>query len=147
MNRFAMTIATTALFMGTPGNIGVAAHEIMSNQATAASYIDTYNAGDIAEMRKLMHPEIQWISVEGSAFEVAADGREALVEQMTAYFASPSVPRSTYEQIIENGRFLTMRETAHWTDSAGKQQAQSSIAVYEFERGLVRRVWYFPAQK
>ena len=114
--------------------------------ATVTSYVDAYNAKDIEAMQALMHPEIQWIAMEGGQSEVVADGRDALVEQMTGYFASPAIPRSTFGDVIENGRFLVMRETAHWIDSTGEDRRQSSLAVYEMEDGLIRRVWYYAAQ-
>jgi hypothetical protein len=148
MNRLLKICAGVALAAASiPSGVAVLAHEINGNAATAASYVDAYNARDIDAMSALMHTEIQWIAIEGGKSEVVADGRTALVEQMTSYLSSPSVTRSSYSDVIENGRFLTMRETAQWKDAAGKDQAQSAIAVYEFEDGLVRRVWYYPAQK
>lgn len=124
----------------------VQAREATAHETMISTYVEAYNARDLDAMQAMMHPDIQWIAVDGGKSEVVADGREALVEQMQSYFASPSETRSTIGDMIENGRFLTMRETAHWKDSSGAEKAQSSIVVYELEDGLVRRVWYYPAQ-
>ena len=149
MGSFAkIAIALTLLVVGISTELRVEAHEVVSAQHGAVStYIEAYNAGDVDAMSALMHPHIQWIAVENGKSEVVGDGREALVEQMTDYLSSPMETRSSIGKVIENGRFLTTRETAHWKDSTGADKAQSSIAVYEFEDGLIRRVWYFPAQK
>lgn len=135
-----LTMAPLSSSAGAEGK-DTTAHETM-----ISTYVEAYNARDLDAMQAMMHPDIQWIAVDGGKSEVVADGREALVEQMQSYFASPSETRSTIGDMIENGRFLTMRETAHWKDSSGAEKAQSSIVVYELEDGLVRRVWYYPAQ-
>ncbi len=148
MKRINTLSMVAALFVaGVPAGAGVAAHEVSAQVAKVTSYVDAYNAKDADAMRALMHPDIQWIAIEGAKSEVVADGRDSLVAQMADYFDSPMVPRSTVGDIIENGRFLVMRETAHWTDSDGKDREQSSLAIYEMEDGLIRRVSYYPAQK
>ena len=139
-------LAAALAFVALPGSVHVAAQEISAQETTVSKYIAAYNIRDLELMRSMMHPEIQWIAVEGGKSEVVADGREALVEQMRGYFASPTRTWSTFSDVIENGRFLTMRETAHWQAADGTAKAQSSIVVYEFEDALVRRVWYYPAQ-
>ena len=142
-----LAVALTLLAVGMPTELRVEAHEAASVQHGAVStYVEAYNAGDVDAMSALMHPGIQWIAVENGKSEVVADGREALVEQMTDYLSSPTETRGSFGKVIENGRFLTTRETAHWKDSSGADKVQSSIVVYEFEDSVIRRVWYYPAQ-
>ena len=145
-NVMRVGIAAALVFAAIPGSVNATAEEISAQETIISKYTAAYNIRDLELMRAMMHPEIQWIAVEGAKSEIVADGREALVEQMRSYFASPTKTWSTFGDVIENGRFLTLRETAHWQAADGTAKAQSSIAVYEFEASLVRRVWYYPAQ-
>lgn len=111
-----------------------------------ARYVDAYNARDVDGMAALMHPDIQWLSVEGDEMVVFADGKADLIDQMTAYVGSPQATTSTLHREIINGDYLAVKETASWPKQDGTTGVQSAIAVYELSDGLIRRVWYFPAQ-
>lgn len=120
--------------------------ELIGTEAGIIStYTDAYNDRDIKAMEALMHPEVQWLSVEGSQISVVADGKADLVEQMTDYVASGSATTSKLEGGVSDGPFVAVREVASWTKDDGSIRRQSALAVYEIEDGLVRRVWYYPA--
>ncbi len=142
--KVGLVVALTSAAL--PGSVNVTAHEVNAQETIVSKYVAAYNIRDLELMRSMMHAEIQWIAIEGSKSEIVADGREALAEQMKSYFASPSKTYSTFGDVIENGRFLTTRETAQWQAEDGTARAQSSIVVYEFEDAQIRRVWYYPAQ-
>ena len=118
-----------------------------SELQVAVSYVEAYNARDLPAMLALMHDEIEWLSVEGSEVLSFASGKEDLGAQMKAYLASPGATFSTVEGSVKDGRFVAVREVAHWTDAEGNARSQSALAVYEVEEGLVRRVWYYPATR
>jgi len=130
MGSFAKVAIALSLFaIGMSTELGAKAHEVVSTQHDVVStYIEAYNAGDVDAMSVLMHPGIQWIAVENGKSEVVADGREALVEQMTDYLSSPTETRSSFGKVIENGRFLTTRETAHWKDSSGADKVHLQLS-------------------
>ena len=110
-----------------------------------ASYVDAYNDRDIDAMAALMSEDIQWLSVERDKIEVFANGKQDLIEQMTDYFTSPSVTTSTLDGAINDGNFLAVREIAQWSGQDGQRHEQSALAIYEIEKGLVSRVWYYPS--
>lgn len=109
-------------------------------------FIAAYNAHDVEAMLALVHPTVQWLSVDGAAVAVEADGAETLGEAMSGYFAALPSSRSTAEAIMEAGHFVSVWERAQW-ESNGETRTQRSLAVYEVEEGKIRRVWYYPAQR
>lgn len=108
------------------------------------AYVAAYNVRDLQAMSALMHPDIEWLSIEASGIETLADGKEDLVGQMQAYLATSDTV-SELGDIATNGAFVSGIETARWMGADGMQKAQSAMAVYEIEDNLIRRVWYFPA--
>ncbi|MEO9461489.1 MAG: nuclear transport factor 2 family protein [Marinomonas sp.] len=118
-----------------------------SELTTALAYVEAYNARDLEAMLKLMHEDVQWLSISGAKVEVFANGKADLTAQMREYMASPMATRSEIDGDVTDGRFVAVREIARWTDKDGAERSQSALAVYEFEDDLVRRVWYYPASK
>ena len=89
----------------------------LSNSPTPAiieDYVQAYNDRDVDQMAVLMHPDIQWLSVEGEDLVVFADGKTDLVQQMSDYLASPQVTTSTLSSAAKNGAFISVVETARW---------------------------------
>ncbi len=115
--------------------------------STISSYTEAYNDRDIQAMSALMHPDIQWLNVEGHEVSVIADGKADLVAQMNDYVLSPSATTSTLEGAVADGPFMALREVARWPREDGSIAEQSALAVYEIRDGLVRRVWYFPVTR
>lgn len=111
------------------------------------AYVEAYNARDLEAMMALMHDDVQWLSIEGSEVAIFANGKQDLAAQMEGYFSSPNATRSKVGGNVVDGRFVSVREIASWTGKDGNPKSQSALAVYEFEDGLVRRVWYYPATR
>ena len=110
-------------------------------------YTQAYNDRDIDGMSALMHPDIQWLSIEGDEVVVFADGKPDLVNQMSEYMSSPQVTTSSLSGLIINGSFQAVKETARWPRPDGTTGEQAALAVYELDDGLIRRVCYYPAEK
>jgi hypothetical protein len=146
MIRGAMLFFGLTLFglVGCVSSQGLPAHR---DYATVSSYIAAYNERDVQAMSALMHPDVQWLSVEGQDVQVVASGKADLVAQMSAYVSSPSATSSTLEGAVVNGPHLAVREIARWRRDDGSLAEQSSLAVYEVTGGLIRRVWYFPVAR
>ena len=135
-----------ALLVESPGATDVAGSEAECGSATIiAEYVDAYNARDLEAMSGLMHPDIQWLSVDGASIEIVADGKDDLSAQMRAYMASSAATTSEIGDEIADGCFVAVREIARWAGSDGSERSQSALAVYELESGAVRRVWYYPS--
>lgn len=108
-------------------------------------YMAAYNDHDVEAMLELVHPEIQWLSVDGNRVSVETDGAEALAEAMRGYFETVPSTRSSIEMMMVSGNRVSVRERAHWKLS-GQAYSQAVLTVYELVDGRIRRVWYFPAE-
>lgn len=108
-------------------------------------FVRAFNERDFDALAELAHPEVQWLSVGGSDLSVVTDGDLALYESLEAYAEGCPTCRSELEWVQVAGSRVVTFERAIWGEPAA-QQAQSSVALYEFEEGLVRRVYYFPAE-
>ena len=108
-------------------------------------HVRAFNAGDVDAMAKMQHPNIEWLSVKGAEVSVEVAGREALSENMRAYFKSSTRVTGTLKGWSVNLPYLSVTETANWTAKDGTKKSQSSMTVYELEDNLIRRVWYYPA--
>ena len=127
-----------------PAAPAVAQDVAPSELQIAVAYVEAYNDRDLEAMLALMHEDVEWLSVQGSETAVFANGKADLAAQMEGYLASQSATYSTVEGSVGDGRFVAVREVAHWTDAEGNARSQSSLAIYEIVDGLVRRVWYYP---
>ena len=138
-------LAAAALLL--PLSLASAEEAPRSELQIAVAYVEAYNARDLDAMLALMHDDVEWLSIEGSETVAFASGKSDLAAQMEGYLASPNATVSTVEGSVGDGRFVAVREVAHWTDGEGNARSQSALAVYEIEGGLVRRVWYYPATR
>lgn len=143
MIRGGMLLFGLTLF-GLVGCVSTQSLPAPRDYATISSYIAAYNERDVQAMSALMHPDVQWLSIEGHEVQVVANGKADLVSQMRAHLSSPSVTSSTLEGAVANGPYLAVREIARWRREDGSMAEQSSMVVYEIRGGLIRRVWYFP---
>lgn len=140
MKRLLLFIGLLIVVFSLHGN------EKMSQQTKIISaYSAAWNANNLDEMAALMHPEIEWLSVVGSAVKVETKGKEQLVDSLKAWFESPSLPTGSLRDWSINGNFVAVTETASWLDDAKQTQSQSSLTVYELEDNLIRRVYYYPS--
>lgn len=112
------------------------------------AYIAAYNSGDVDAMGALLHPEFEWLSITGNGVETVSAGRETLLAEMRAYFAGGNATTSALSEWSVLGPYVSVIETASWTDKDAQPRSQSSLSVYETTPdGLLRRVWYFPVVK
>ena len=112
-----------------------------------SNYAAAFNARDLAAMEKMMHSDIQWLSINGAEISIVTDGKQALVDELTGYFASKPTSASALENWTQSGKYIGVTETSSWPGKDGTAQSQSSLSIYEVEDGLIRRVWYYPEQK
>ena len=116
------------------------------NQALVQSYANAYNANDLETMAAKMHDDIEWINIEGSSQTIITDGKEALVAELGSHFSSSPISSSTLSDWSVNGKYVSVKETVSFKRKDGTTGSQASLSVYELEDGLIRRVWYFPAE-
>lgn len=109
------------------------------------AYTYAYSTKDIAAMQALMHPEIEWLSVDGSTVKTEVAGKAELSDVVESFFADPNMATGTLAGWSVNGNQVAVTETAHWTSKTGKPKSQSALVFYELDNNLIRRVYYFSA--
>lgn len=114
-------------------------------QVIIENYTEAYNQADLEAMSALMSETIQWLAVEGDETALMADGKEDLTTQLESYMRSGGTT-STLSGWSQNGSFVSVIETAHWSTASGEERSQSALAVYEIRDDLIQRVWYYPAE-
>ncbi|MCZ6507429.1 MAG: nuclear transport factor 2 family protein, partial [Acidobacteria bacterium] len=129
------------LLLGSPSPADAAARQSNAPSAlsVAEALVDAFNGHDPEAMAKLVTAdfELYYVDDEGVAV-LSVRGPEQLVAEMTPYFASRPSVRSTIAAAIDGPVYVSFREQI--------VGGQSSLAVYEVRDGLIKRVWYFPAE-
>jgi hypothetical protein len=139
MTRY-IIVGLTALYLTACAQPAVPeTHPIIS------AYSQAYNDKDIETMSNLMHPDIEWVAVEGIEIDVHVSGKDTLTEAMQGWFENPDLPKGSLRDWSDNGDYVAVTETASWTDDTGTEKSQSALTVYELEDRLIRRVYYYPA--
>jgi len=139
-----LIILTVLLFTSST----VSAHEKpkQAGQSIVENYTAAYNAKDAEAMGRLMHDDIQWLTVKDDQISITVQGKSDMVTGLTGYFKGPMTITSTLSGWGINSIYVSVVETASWTSKSGEKRAQSSNALYQIENGLIHRVWYFPEQ-
>ena len=113
--------------------------------ATAKQLLNAFNQHDPGAMAELVSEDFELYYFSNGKAELSAQGRQQLQEQMVDYFASQPTVRSEIEGSIDGPRFASFRERAISVHD-GVERSASSLAIYEVVDGLIRRVWYYPAE-
>lgn len=115
-------------------------------EALVAQLLEAFNRQDPEGMSKLVTADVQWLNVSDSTTIAEASSKEELLKGMAAYFAACPSCRSSHAGMVSTPGRVGVVEIASWTKD-GVDHTQRSIAVYEFAGELIRRVYYFPAER
>ena len=132
------------LFLSLPG---AGAQEPGTALNTAEKLLDAFNRHDPEAMASLVASdfELYYFNDEGVA-SLASRGRQQFSEDMTRYFTERPTVRSEIVGAIGGPAFVSFREEI--VSAPGEQEHRpSSLAVYEVRNSLVKRAWYFPAER
>lgn len=108
-------------------------------------YIDDYNQGRLDAMLNVMTADIQWMSIDSNKITVETKNKQQLEQALKPYFKGDNSTQSSLMHVFENGKFVSTLEKASW-QSNGQMKSQCSIAIYEFNKNLIKNVWYHAAQ-
>lgn len=108
------------------------------------SFVDAFNQRKLDSMMALATDSVEWLNLSGATVSTEAAGKEALTQSLKSYFASCPSCRSEITILGQSGPFLVAIERAIW-ESGGVTKSQESMSVYQLEKSLIQRVWYFPA--
>ncbi len=115
------------------------------NTKVVRQFLAAFNAHDPAAMAELVADDIKWLSVNGSTLTVELEGKAGFVEAMREYFDGCPSCQSEIRSLMSSGERVSAVEVASWMGSNG-QNAQQSMAVYEFSGSRIRAVYYFPEE-
>jgi hypothetical protein len=145
--RFHLIVATVmcvaaSIVLGLlpPASGGVVAQEKEPSALNVArALVESFSEHDAEAMAALVTSdfELYYFGEDGMA-SLSTQGRDQLRAEMSSYFASRPTVRSTIVGVIDGPVFVSFREQI--------VGGQSSLAVYEVRQGLIRRVWYYPAE-
>ena len=120
---------------------------VVKNQAQIVyGYIAAFNTRDIDAMLEMVTDDVQWLSIDGDKITVEAKSKEVLRSSMVEYFKSCASCRSRLAHTFSTNSMVSALEVASFETSTGVQE-QGSVSLYEFSNGLIKRVYYFPAEK
>ena len=133
------------------GCILVESYAVLARQPAASETVvrqfeAAFNKHDVAALTALVTDDAQWLSVNGDKLSVETSGKAALETWLSGYFKSCPTCRSEFESVMVAGSYVIAHERASWESKSGPK-AQRSLSVYEVRGGLIRRVWYYPAEQ
>lgn len=141
MNQIAMLAAMLiCVIFVSPYQVSAQDNVALSHEDRVRAYVAAFNAHDTEAMMAMVTDDVQWLSVQGDAITVESGDKQQLREGMRSYFKSCSHCQSQLSHLFATGERVSALELA---GSSGQQ----SLSVYEFSDGLIRRVYYFPAEK
>tara|TARA_R100000750_G_scaffold16959_1_gene11214 strand:- start:3971 stop:4366 length:396 start_codon:yes stop_codon:yes gene_type:complete len=108
-------------------------------------FVAAFNAHNAELMSQYVTDDIQWLSVNGDRIAVETSGKTELIEAMDGYFKSCASCQSKVTDLTVLGNRVSTEEEASWRQN-GELRSQKSLAIYEFNNSLIRRVYYFPAE-
>jgi ketosteroid isomerase-like protein len=112
---------------------------------TVRAFVRASNERDLEGLLGLAHGDVEWLSVAGTEIAVETRGRLDLAAALEAYYASCPTCSSSLEWIMPAGSRIATLERAGW-EADGERRSQVSLAVYELEDGLIRRVYHHPPE-
>ncbi|MGX5172907.1 DUF6265 family protein [Aliikangiella sp. IMCC44653] len=106
-------------------------------------YLSLFNQQDSQAMLRWVTDDIQWFNFYNQKMNLETRGKEALLKALDSYFASSNT-QAVLLNATEQGEFISATEKVTWTQQ-GVVKTQCSLVVYQFDSGLIKQVWYYPA--
>ena len=108
-------------------------------------YVAAFNAKQLDAMVALVADDLLWMSIAEDSLSQVGRGAEAFRRLLVEYFRAVPSARSELLEVDATGPWVTTHERTRWDASASGVAGQSSVVVYEVRRGLIQRVWFYPA--
>ena len=105
-------------------------------------FYEAYNHHDTEAMLAQIHPDIQWLTVNGDQIIGTAAGHNAVRELLAKNLTSYTNLRKTIDQSIIQGSLVSVLEHSQWK---GRREdlKQDTLVVYHIEDGKIRHVWIY----
>jgi hypothetical protein len=148
-----MIRTTTILMMLVLGATGASAQTVASVAprdtnpiAVVRAYVAAFNAKNLDAMMARVSPELVWLNVTGDSTTIGGRGVDAFRRLLDGYFREVPSSKSELMDVRATGPWVTTHERTRWNAPTGGVGGQASVVVYEVRGGLVRRVWFYPAE-
>lgn len=116
--------------------------EALSQRVVVERYLDALNRRDLLVLTAYVTPDVEWYSVVDGKRITEVSGRDALTQMLQTFFARTAHASWHIESALEQERYLAVRELSQWQDADGTGE-RTSLCVYEFDDGRIRRITYF----
>jgi hypothetical protein len=107
--------------------------------SVSESLLEAFNQHDPDAMAALVTEDFELFYISEGKTALSVAGREGLAAEMTEYFKTRPEVQSRITDKIDGPAFVSFREQI--------VGGASSLAVYEVRDGLIRRAWYYPAER
>lgn len=117
-----------------------------NSERIVTSYIGAFNAHNVDTMLEMVTDGVQWLTIDGEKITVEAYSKDELRGSLIKYFEACGSCRSRLTHVFSTDSRVSVLEVASFETSKGAQE-QQSVSLYEFSRGQIKRVYYFPAEE
>ena len=119
---------------------------VQANMNIVQNYVAAFNAQNVDLMLEMLTDDVQWLTIDGETITKETNSKEELRKVMTDYFNSCSTCRSRLANTFSTGSKVSALEVVSYQTRNGLKE-ERSVSLYEFSNSLIKRVYYFPAEK
>ena len=123
-----------------------AAADPAAAEALIRRYVDAFNRHDVDATVGCVDTAFRWYNIAADSMQLTMRGRETQRPGLARYFKAFPDVHSDISGLAVNGPWVMVREQVRWTGAKGRAE-NVAFAVYEVRAGLIRRVYYFPAER
>jgi ketosteroid isomerase-like protein len=105
-------------------------------------FYDALNRHDTEAALAQIHPDIQWLTVNGDQIIGNATGHAAVRDVLSKTLGSYPNLRRTIDQSIIEGPLVSVVERSQWKGRNGELK-QATLVVYHVEDGKILHAWIY----
>lgn len=109
-------------------------------------YVDAFNRHDVDATVGCVDTSFRWYNIAADSMQLTMAGRDTQRSGLARYFKAFADVHSDISALAVNGPWVMVREQVRWTGAKGRAE-NIALAVYEVRENLIRRVYYFPAER
>jgi hypothetical protein len=113
--------------------------------AVVREYVAAFNTKQLDAMVAFVAEDVLWMSIADDSLTEVGRSAAAFRRLLDGYFRAVPSARSNLLDVAATGPWVTTHERTQWDAAASEVAGQSSVVVYEVRRGLIQRVWFYPA--
>jgi ketosteroid isomerase-like protein len=106
-------------------------------------FYDALNRHDVEAALAQIHPDIQWMTINGDQIISHFTGHAAVRDVLAKTLGTYRGLRKTIDQSIIEGPLVSVVERGQWKGRNGGELKQSTLVVYHVEDGKILHVWIY----